>query len=88
MSDIDLVQYGVLKQKVDSMEAKIDKMESQLDTLIELANRGRGGFWMGMVFVSAISTFVGYITHYWSKWNGFGFFLFAWYFGRVQKRLA
>jgi hypothetical protein len=67
MSDIDLVQYGVLKQKVESMEAKIDKMESQLDTLIELANRGRGGFWMGMVFVSAISTFVGYITHYWSK---------------------
>jgi hypothetical protein len=67
MSDIDLVQYGVLKQKVESMEAKIDKMERQLDTLIELANRGRGGFWMGMVFVSAISTFVGYITHYWSK---------------------
>jgi len=67
MSDIDLVQYGVLKQKVESMEAKIDKMEGQLDTLIELANRGRGGFWMGMVFVSAISTFVGYITHYWSK---------------------
>jgi len=67
MSDIDLVQYGVLKQKVESMEAKIDKMELQLDTLIELANRGRGGFWMGMVFVSAISTFVGYITHYWSK---------------------
>jgi hypothetical protein len=67
MSDIDLVQYGVLKQKVESMEAKIDKMESQLETLIELANKGRGGFWMGMVFVSAISTFVGYITHYWSK---------------------
>jgi hypothetical protein len=67
MSDIDLVQYGVLKQKVESMEAKIDKMEGQLDTLIELANRGRGGFWMGMVFVSAISTFVGYVTHYWSK---------------------
>jgi len=42
-------------------------MEGQLDTLIELANKGRGGFWMGMVFVSAMSTFVGYITHYWSK---------------------
>jgi hypothetical protein len=67
MNEIDLVQYGVLQQKVESMEAKIDKMEGQLDTLIELANKGRGGFWMGMVFVSAISTFVGYITHYWSK---------------------
>jgi hypothetical protein len=67
MSDIDLVQYGVLQQKVESMEAKIDKMEAQLDKLIELANKGRGGFWMGMVFVSAISTGLGYISHYWSK---------------------
>jgi hypothetical protein len=67
MNEIDLVQYGALQQKVESMEAKIDKMEGQLDTLIELANKGRGGFWMGMVFVSAMSTFVGYITHYWSK---------------------
>jgi hypothetical protein len=67
MNEIDLVQYGALQQKVESMEAKIDKMEGQLDTLIELANKGRGGFWMGMVFVSAMSTFVGYITHYWTK---------------------
>ena len=44
MSDIDLVKYGVLWQKVESMEAKIDKMEAQLETLIELANKGRGGF--------------------------------------------
>ena len=67
MSDIDLVQYGMLQQKVDSMEAKIDKMEAQLDTLIELANKGRGGFWMGMVFVSALSTVLGYLSHQWSK---------------------
>jgi len=67
MAEIDLVQYGALQQKVESMEAKIDKMEAQLDTLIELANKGRGGFWMGMVFVSAISTLLGYISHYWSK---------------------
>ena len=67
MSDIDLVKYGVLWQKVESMEAKIDKMETQLETLIELANKGRGGFWMGMVFVSGVSTFFGYISHYWSK---------------------
>jgi hypothetical protein len=67
MSDIDLVKYGVLWQKVESMEAKIDKMETQLETLIELANKGRGGFWMGMTFVSAISTVMGYFSHYWSK---------------------
>lgn len=62
-SEIDLVKYGVLWQKVESMEAKIDKMEAQLETLIALANKGRGGFWMGMVFVSAISSVVGYVSH-------------------------
>ena len=67
MSDIDLVKYGVLWQKVESMEAKIDKMESQLETLIELANKGRGGFWMGMAFVSALSTVLGYVSHWWTK---------------------
>ena len=67
MSDIDLVKYGVLWQKVESMEAKIDKMEVQLETLIELANKGRGGFWMGMALVSGISSIFGYISHYWSK---------------------
>ena len=61
--EIDLVKYGVLWQKVESMEAKIDKMEAQLETLIALANKGRGGFWMGMVFVSAISSVIGYISH-------------------------
>jgi hypothetical protein len=66
-SEIDLVKYGVLWQKVESMEAKIDKMEAQLETLIELANKGRGGFWMGMVFVSAISTVMGYFSHHWTK---------------------
>ena len=66
-SEIDLVKYGVLWQKVESMEAKIDKMESQLETLIALANKGRGGFWMGMLFVSAISSIVGYFSHMFNR---------------------
>jgi len=65
--EIDLVKYGVLWQKVESMEAKIDKMEAQLETLIALANKGRGGFWMGMLFVSAISSIVGYVSHMFNR---------------------
>ena len=65
--EIDLVKYGVLWQKVESMEAKIDKMESQLETLIALANKGRGGFWMGMIFVSVASSIVGWLTHVFTR---------------------
>jgi hypothetical protein len=65
--EIDLVKYGILWQKVESMEAKIDKMEIQLETLIALANKGRGGFWMGMLIVSAASSFAGWLTHWFTR---------------------
>jgi len=74
MSEIDLVKYGVLWQKVedyerrfDEMGKKMDKMEGQLEQLIALANKGRGGFWMGMVIVSALSSVVGYFVHLFGK---------------------
>jgi hypothetical protein len=67
MSDIDLFKYGQLVSQVDSMEKKIDKLEKGMDELIALANKGRGGFWMGMMVVSAISSIVGFIAHYVSQ---------------------
>lgn len=70
-ADIDPVKYGVLWQKVedyerrfDDMSKKMDKMESQLEQLVGLANQGKGGFWAGMALVSAISSFIGYFSHF------------------------
>lgn len=68
--EIDPVKYGALYQKVqdyerrfDEMSAKIDKMESSIETLVALANQGRGGFWMGMVIVSAVGSVIGYFAN-------------------------
>ena len=73
-SNFDPVKYGVLWQKVqdyerrfDDMEKKMDKMENNLEKLVALANQGRGGFWMGMAFVSFVSTSVGYVISWFSK---------------------
>ena len=65
--EIDPVKYGVLWQKVESMEAKIDKMETSIDTLVAMANQGRGGFWMGMVVVSALGSILGYVGNWIGK---------------------
>jgi hypothetical protein len=72
--EIDPIRYGVLWQKVqdyerrfDAMEAKMDKLETSMDSLIAMANQGRGGFWVGMTVVSIISTISGYFTHWISK---------------------
>jgi len=62
-SEIDLVKYGQLWQKVEDLTHKVDKLEVGMEQLLELANKSKGGFWVGMAIVSAISSFVGYITH-------------------------
>jgi hypothetical protein len=70
MAEIDPVRYGVLWQKVqdyerrfDEMGRKIDRMEEQLDKLVSMADRSKGGLWVGMSIVSVFSTIVGYIIH-------------------------
>ena len=72
--EIDPVKYGVLWQKVqdyerrfDEMSAKIDKMETSIERLVEMANQSKGGFWMGMVMVSAIGSVIGYVSHWLGK---------------------
>lgn len=61
--EIDPVKYGQLWEKVDQQTAKIDKLEAGMEELLALANKGRGGFWVGIMIVSAISTFVGWAIH-------------------------
>ena len=62
--EIDPVRYGQLWEKVDTLTNKVDKLEAGMEELLELANKGRGGFWAGMAVVSAFSTFIGFISHY------------------------
>ena len=64
MNDIDMFKYGQLVATVETLEKKIDKLEASVCHLVELANKSKGGFWVGMIVVSAISSFVGFVVHY------------------------
>jgi hypothetical protein len=57
-NEIDPVKYGVLWERVQNMDKKIDKMEGQIEELLALANKGRGGFWMGMTIASSFGAVV------------------------------
>lgn len=59
---IDPVQYGILCQRVQDMGKKIDKMEKQLEELIALANKSRGGLWLGMSIISCIAAVVAFVV--------------------------
>lgn len=63
--EIDPVKYGVLWQKVQDMDKKVDKMERQLDQLLELANKSKGGFWMGMTIASGVGGIISWVASYW-----------------------
>jgi hypothetical protein len=67
MSDVDMFKYGQLVAQVDALDKKVDSMDKDLKELLALANKGRGGMWFGMVFVSAVSALSGYITHILTK---------------------
>ena len=62
MDSIDRVEYGKMLATVASLEKKIDKMETSLDELLALANKGRGGFWAGMMIASLIGAVVSYFS--------------------------
>jgi hypothetical protein len=64
---VDLYKYGKLVATVESLEKKVDKLEEGMEQLLEMANQSKGGLWAGMAVVSAFSSFIGFIIHWWSS---------------------
>jgi hypothetical protein len=62
--EIDPVKYGQLWEKVDHLNAKVDKLEEGMEELLALANRSKGSLWAIMSITAAVSTFVGFISHW------------------------
>jgi len=63
---VDLYKYGKLVAQVEAMEKKIDKLESGMEELLELANKSKGGFWMGMTVASIVGGIITFITAHWT----------------------
>jgi hypothetical protein len=61
-ADFDPVKYGALWQKVQEMDKKFDKLEANVEELLALANKGRGGFWMGMTIASSVGAVLAWIA--------------------------
>jgi len=67
MAEIDPVKVGVMWQKMETMEREVSELRTDVKTLLEMANKSKGGLWAGMVIVSAISSFIGYFSHYFTN---------------------
>ena len=62
--ELDPIKFGITIQKVEAMESEVAELRKDVKQLLELANKGRGGLWAGMMVISAISAFIGFLSHY------------------------
>lgn len=51
---IDPREFGRLEGEVQALQSQVSELQADVKTLLELANRGRGGFWAGMTIASAV----------------------------------
>ena len=62
MSDIDARDFGKLEAQVAALQTEVHQLANDVKELLELANKSKGGFWMGMTIASmagGVITFVG-----------------------------
>lgn len=62
MESIDPIEYGKLIAKVEILTTKVESMDQDIKTLLELANKSKGGFWMGMTIASGVGAFVAWLA--------------------------
>ena len=67
-NEIDLIEFGVLCQKVQELDKKMDKMERHIEELLALANKSKGGFWMGMTIASVAGGFLTWLLTHWNRY--------------------
>ena len=61
MSEVDARDFGRLEAQVESLQTEMQSLSADVKSLLELANKSKGGFWMGMTIASiagGVFTFV------------------------------
>ena len=61
MSEIVARDFGRLEALVETLQGQVTQLSTDVKALLELANKGKGGFWVGMTiasFMGGVITFV------------------------------
>lgn len=62
LENFDMFKFGGLVNQVEHLQSKVDSMDKDIKELLELANKSKGGFWMGMTVASIVGGFITYIS--------------------------
>jgi len=61
MSDIDARDFGRLEAQVEALQTEVHSLSKDVKSLLELANKSKGGFWMGMTIASTVGGILTYV---------------------------
>ena len=67
MTEIDPREFGRLEAEVHSLRTQVAALQNDVRALLELANRSRGGLWMGMTIASMLGGLGSWIVSHWGK---------------------
>ena len=54
MSEISERDFGRLEAEVQALQRELSTIQADVKCLLELANKSKGGFWMGMTIASIV----------------------------------
>ena len=61
MSEIDPIKFGQLVAQVETLQAQMSEMRVDMKQMLELANKSKGGFWMGMTIAAGVGSVMTWI---------------------------
>ena len=65
MTEIDPREFGRLEAEVTSLRNQVTAMQTDIKTLLEMANRSKGGLWAGMTIASMLGGAMSWVATHW-----------------------
>lgn len=62
MSEIDPREFGKLEAQVEALQAEVYALRQDIKALLEMANKSKGGFFVGMAIASVIGGMISFIA--------------------------
>ena len=62
MSEIDPREFGKLEAQVEALQVEVHALRQDIKALLEMANKSKGGFFVGMAIASFIGGLITFIA--------------------------
>ena len=62
MSEIDPREFGKLEAQVEALQMEVHGLRQDIKLLLEMANKSKGGFFVGMAIASFVGGFITFLA--------------------------